>query len=803
MDSTMQQNPLASSTVHPLQPISSLTEPPLAGLAIVTPVTDAEEQTPKEYQQQDLYPVQTTYGPGQERLPRIVLCGPGIQHRNSIAGSTISRPVGRFRKGGSLSISADGPYFSNTQQFYNVFSFNQAQSYKLKVMARIERGFFLTSDAWTCYRRNYFQISAAFNIQGFDHTQFSEVPCLIELPDPLPVDYSGQSPKQPDYSMAQGEYDQQQQHLYRVKQEMNDESFEMMPAQSMGTTLDTGYNGDSAAPAASTMEHPMPVITGPTRLAVVTHFSVCITSKIESSNTKIGLIQHTPKRDKGPQNIPGRREIRGGGDFSLPAPSSNQTIVTFERVQFKTATANNGKRRATQQYYILMVDLYAHTEDGQVFRVAATQSDSLVVRGRSPGHYIDNPDGEMVLSPTSDSFKERRHSTLSQHSSHSSHPYHSANHFSGSQSRNHSISASAGISVEMSTLNLGLSAAANGSRSGGPLSPISPGPQMVGDYSPNAAGSATQSFFPNSTHQGWTDASSMSSPASTYDGSAFSSPTMTYPAFQQYQNGGQQPSPQENGYSHHHGQSYFSQRSQSFGSIPRMMMVGTPGAGVSPGGHSFDNHLGTTIENSYETEGQNQSPAAAAGAQALYTSAAGAVAGASSNYPGLGGYQQQQQSSVSVMSGSASNISNGLSAVAAAGAVGQFSMVKPKPDDSLQYSTTTSSVSMFTHATNGHFGHSELNGLPTPGSTTTPSSSASSSFGHTIHDLDSGMMQQQQQRQQQHPFLPLIPLNQPYGDMSPYDLSSYNNGSSVNGKDATSVVPGYLSLHGVKIEPEY
>ncbi|KAG0368247.1 meiosis-specific transcription factor ndt80, partial [Mortierella sp. AD032] len=575
------------------------------------------------------------------------LCGPSVHHRNSIAGSTVPRQVQRVRKGGPLVISSDGPYFSNTTQFYRVFSLNQAESYKLKVMARIEKGFFVTRDIWTCYRRNYFQISTAFSIMGFDHSQFSEAPCLIELPEPLPADFSEEIRQQQDFAMSQTADEQRQ--IYRIKKEIG-ETFDLPPEHTLGPGpgLDsTGSNRMTNGAPSTTDQHTyMPPITGPSRLALVTHFSICISSKIASTSTKIGLIQHTPKRDKGPQNIPNRRELRGGGSFSLPATSSNQALVTFERVQFKTATANNGKRRAAQQFYILMVDLYAHTQDGRTIRVAASQSDALVVRGRSPGHYIDTPESEMTLSPTSESFRERRHSSMSSHSSH--HPYHNTNHFSGAQSRTQSLSAGAGISMDMSSLNLGLSPTVDGSRSGGPLSPISPGAGghglgFGGDYSPSMAGSvsAGQSFYSNAatagTHQGWTDASSMSSPASTYDGSAFSSPTMAYPAFQQYQNGNgggghqQQPSPQENGY-HHHGQtSYFAQRSSSFGSIPRMMMAGTPGAGVSPG-HPFDSRLETTMENSYENDGSEhdsmgyhqyqqqspfESPAVIAGGNAL------------------------------------------------------------------------------------------------------------------------------------------------------------------------------------------
>ncbi|KAF9158900.1 meiosis-specific transcription factor ndt80 [Mortierella sp. AD011] len=457
--------------------------------------------------------------------------GPIIHHRNSIAGSTLPSTTVRSRRAGSLAMVEDVPFFSNTKQFYNIYNMNQTQSYKLRVMARIDRGFFTANKIWTCYRRNYFQVSTAFNILGFDHTQESEVPCLIELKDP---------------ALASGQ---------------NDPNSQRDPNAMIGSLdgLKLNDNGDLGST--------------PSRLAVVTSFSICITSKIASSEKKIDLIQHTPKRDKGPQIVPGLRHIRGGGALTISGTSSTQTVVTFERVQFKTATANNGKRRAAQQFYILMVDLYAHTDDGQVFCVASSQSDSLVVRGRSPGHYIDTPERDLVNAPGSSN--ERRLSSISQHSAH---PYHG--HYSGSHGRSHSMSAGTGVSVDVTGLGIG-------GADGGPYSPMSPG--VASEYSPTAGSS--HMYYQHPGHQTWTDASSMSSPASTYDGSTFSSPVAGYPSFQPYSG---QHSPQEQSHS-----SYFAQRQPSFGSItPRLMMGAT---GASPR-HFFDSQLEPPMENSYEGE---------------------------------------------------------------------------------------------------------------------------------------------------------------------------------------------------------
>nr|CAG8511280.1 1669_t:CDS:2 [Entrophospora candida] len=122
----------------------------------------------------------------------------------------------------------------------------------------------------------------------------------------------------------------------------------------------------------------------------ITQFLLGISARVSNSDKKIELVQHTPKRDKGPQMVPVPKPIRPGGNLNLSSVGSNSNIVTFERIQFKTATANNGKRRAAQQYYVVMVDLYAQVENGEQFRVATSTSASLVVRGRSPGHYADN-----------------------------------------------------------------------------------------------------------------------------------------------------------------------------------------------------------------------------------------------------------------------------------------------------------------------------------------------------------------------------------------------------------------------------
>jgi hypothetical protein len=190
-----------------------------------------------------------------------------------------------------------------------------------RLSSKIDRGFFLADNDWTCYRRNYFQVSSVFAIDGLSHIYNDhELPCLVQIND----------------------------NFYPIK-----------------------------------------------------HFNVGISAKVSNSDKVIDLIQHTPKRDKGPQMTPPCRPIKPGGDLRLSSVGSGLNIITYERVQFKTATANNGKRRAAQQYYVIVVDLYACLANNEQIKVASSQSAPLVVRGRSPGHYADSSDryNPMVVSP--------------------------------------------------------------------------------------------------------------------------------------------------------------------------------------------------------------------------------------------------------------------------------------------------------------------------------------------------------------------------------------------------------------------
>ncbi|KAI8997812.1 hypothetical protein BDB01DRAFT_846420 [Pilobolus umbonatus] len=231
---------------------------------------------------------------------------------SSFHATPYAHPLARKRGRNELFSAELGPFFSSTKPFDNLYAMDRSTLLTLRIQAKMDRGFFLADNDWTCYRRNYFQVSGAFSIHGLNHYYGDqEARCLVQV----------------------------------------DGLFQP-----------------------------------------VHNFSMNISARVSNSDKKIELVQHTPKRDKGPQSVPAPKIIMPGGNLSMSSVGTNQSIVTFERIQFKTATANNGKRRAAQQYYVCLVDLYAEIENNKRVKVASCQSAPLVVRGRSPGHYSDNHD---------------------------------------------------------------------------------------------------------------------------------------------------------------------------------------------------------------------------------------------------------------------------------------------------------------------------------------------------------------------------------------------------------------------------
>ncbi|KAL1967028.1 hypothetical protein VTN77DRAFT_3552 [Rasamsonia byssochlamydoides] len=242
--------------------------------------------------------------------------------------------------------AADAPPFHDTVLIHTIVANNQA--IKPEIQAKIHKGFFQVDEKWTCYRRNYFSVSCSFSLRPWTPND----PLYLHLPNHAPQRIHSFAMSISAVVNAQdGEVRELVQHTpKRDKQsEKKPEKVTLQPQQSLPL-------GSNVGPAGVANHHAFGVHSHSGGMAM--DYNHPFANALQSS--------HPP------------------------------TQHTFERIQFQKATANNGKRRAQQQYYNLVVELHAKVSHpvssgvgSQWIRVAKRLSDSMVVRGRSPGHYKD------------------------------------------------------------------------------------------------------------------------------------------------------------------------------------------------------------------------------------------------------------------------------------------------------------------------------------------------------------------------------------------------------------------------------
>ncbi|KAJ9136470.1 NDT80/PhoG like DNA-binding family protein [Pleurostoma richardsiae] len=287
----------------------------------------------------DIYSAGTpSFRRGPEHTPRSPSF-PGSIRRHPIS------PTPSPNLGFTAPIRMDATYGSKSQQTipplqpmtpFGSLSYTEGGAQiKVDINGVIDKGFFQAEGEWTCYRRNYFSCVCSYNLT-------------------------------PYYPTAAIQYTQ----------------------------------------------------TGSSQTYAVYGFAMCISAVVaDNDGHTIELVQHTPKRDKGPIAPPDKVRLNPklpqaqshplahfGTEMGMAGSSrvydqgygqqqqgSCPTEHTFERIQFKQATANNGKRRAAQQYYHLVVELYADIatqgNGDQYIKIASRKSAKMIVRGRSPGHY--------------------------------------------------------------------------------------------------------------------------------------------------------------------------------------------------------------------------------------------------------------------------------------------------------------------------------------------------------------------------------------------------------------------------------
>ncbi|KAI8842209.1 hypothetical protein BJ741DRAFT_592495 [Chytriomyces cf. hyalinus JEL632] len=270
--------------------------------------------------------------------------------------------AGSPTEGNLMADMSDSCLFRRSVQKCHIWNADKSKSYDIEVKPLIDRGFFMTEGNWTCYRRNYFQLSSSFSITESatdDSTNYASI--------------SGHGNSAPSSTAA-------------------------------APTIDT-----SATPLPTSSKYFLEIKE---RLVPITnfltHMSAYASSSTDGSSAPQGpveLVQHTSKRDKGELTQP------------VPRVTDKDQRITFERIQFRTATSNNGRRRMgdqqqplsagsngtsvsggplAQQFFIVVVEVLCKVASGEFYKVCESEMDrGVVVRGRAPGHYVARDQGSM------------------------------------------------------------------------------------------------------------------------------------------------------------------------------------------------------------------------------------------------------------------------------------------------------------------------------------------------------------------------------------------------------------------------
>ncbi|KAF1987435.1 p53-like transcription factor [Aulographum hederae CBS 113979] len=250
----------------------------------------------------------------------------------------------------------DTPPFDPQETLYDIVCDNSVVVPNIE--AKIEKGFFWSTDrCWTCYRRNYFSVQCSFTLDPW-------------VPN-RQMFLTRKGHQEPIQAMAMS--------LSAAVDGATGKSIELVqhtPKRDKGPQLEIRIEK-----------------VAPTPVGKPPHQQTDIHGYPLGSMSHPGSAMMTPQTPYLPlQNQAEQGDAQAYGSSQTTHTSPMQHQHTFERIQFKSATANNGKRRAQQQYYHLIVELYADVRQSSDssptwVKVAQKASAAVVVRGRSPSHY--------------------------------------------------------------------------------------------------------------------------------------------------------------------------------------------------------------------------------------------------------------------------------------------------------------------------------------------------------------------------------------------------------------------------------
>lgn len=131
----------------------------------------------------------------------------------------------------------------------------------------------------------------------------------------------------------------------------------------------------------------------------IIELSASITA-LESIEGKATEIISIPWKSSNPQNGTDDTKVAGAPPHIPLDLSAAQEVdgirvtlpVSWKRLQFKHATANNGRRKGLQQHYVVQINLIARLKTNEFMKIAEIQSGPVIVRGRSPRNFDSRKD---------------------------------------------------------------------------------------------------------------------------------------------------------------------------------------------------------------------------------------------------------------------------------------------------------------------------------------------------------------------------------------------------------------------------
>ncbi|KAL9083808.1 MAG: hypothetical protein Q9165_008367 [Trypethelium subeluteriae] len=296
------------------------------------------------------------------------------------------------------------PPFPTLQMIHDITS--EGTPITADIQAKIEKGFFYSSDrTWTCYRRNYFSVNCSYTLNP-------------HLPNrPLYLNRGGKNGSEQIQALAMS--------LSAAVDSEKGKSIELLqqtPKRDKGPQLQIQIQKVAPAPPTKTLHGPSGVLPDPTQMHTSFNpyaFGHPHSTQVASPYLPLQSEPDDPSQASSPTSASnatyppstqtGSSSVASSSQPSLPMQQSSNPSSqshTFERIQFKSATANNGKRRAAQQYYTLIVELYADVRDinrsgsrPEWVKIAQRISAQVVVRGRSPSHYQEQGGGSAGAAP--------------------------------------------------------------------------------------------------------------------------------------------------------------------------------------------------------------------------------------------------------------------------------------------------------------------------------------------------------------------------------------------------------------------